>query len=225
MRRRRRRSPTRWSRACGCSDEELFLWRERGGALDLRVDPPELEPRAVREALQVLVNLRRARRHLSLSELVRAVLRETGLIELALSERHGEQAATNLLKLAEQAHAFAASGGGLRAFAAWLAEQRKGNCHQTLDRPRQPHPDRLKGGPLGDAVFVQIKRAVDFDLQRMTARGDPAVKHGAVTTGIGRVTRHRKALTQESSLGMGGEGRGSRGAIAIAQHNVRHRQG
>ena len=96
----------------------MFLWHARGGPLDLRSDPPELEPRAVSDALHMLVRLRRARRSLSLSELVRAVLRETGLIELALSERHGEQAATNLLKLAEQAHAFAASGGGLRAFAA-----------------------------------------------------------------------------------------------------------
>ena len=112
------------SRACGCSDEELFLWHERGGQLDLRIDPPDLEPRAVKDALEMLAGLRRARRDLSLSELVRAVLRETGLIELALSERRGEQAATNLLKLAEQAHAFAASGGGLRAFAAWLGEQR-----------------------------------------------------------------------------------------------------
>jgi ATP-dependent exoDNAse (exonuclease V) beta subunit len=78
----------------------------------------------VRDALAMLVRLRRARRSLSLSELVRALLRETGLIEVALSERRGEQAATNLLKLAEQAHAFAGAGGGLRAFAAWLAEQR-----------------------------------------------------------------------------------------------------
>jgi ATP-dependent helicase/nuclease subunit A len=112
------------SRACGCSDEELFLWREHGGQLDLRIDPPEIEPHAVRDALVMLAGLRRARRSLSLAELVRALLRETGLIELALSERRGEQAAANLLKLAEHAHAFAGSGGGLRAFAAWLGEQR-----------------------------------------------------------------------------------------------------
>jgi ATP-dependent helicase/nuclease subunit A len=112
------------SRACGCSDEELFLWHERGGKLDLLAKPAEIEPEAVKDALEMLGRLRRARRSLSLSELVRALLRETGLIELALSERHGEQAATNLLKLAEQAHAFAGSGGGLRAFASWLGEQR-----------------------------------------------------------------------------------------------------
>jgi ATP-dependent exoDNAse (exonuclease V) beta subunit len=112
------------SRACACSDEELFLWRERGGKLDLLAEPADIEPRAVKDALEMLARLRRARRSLSLSELVRALLRETGLIELALSERRGEQAATNLLKLAEQAHAFAGSGGGLRALAAWLGEQR-----------------------------------------------------------------------------------------------------
>ncbi len=112
------------SRACGCSDEELFLWREHGGGLDLRVDPAEIEPQAVKDALTMLVGLRRARRSLSLPELVRAVLRETGLVELALSEKDGEQGAANLLKLAEQAQAFAGSGGGLRAFTRWLGEQR-----------------------------------------------------------------------------------------------------
>jgi len=112
------------SRACGCSDEDLFLWRERGGRLDLLNDPPDLQPRSVRDALTMLVELRRARRYLSLPELVRGLLRETGLVELALSEKHGEQAAANLLKLAEQAQSLAGAGGGLRAFTGWLAEQR-----------------------------------------------------------------------------------------------------
>ena len=29
---------------------------------------------------------------------------------------------------------------------------------------------------LGDLVFIQIERAIDLDLQRMAARGDPAIQ-------------------------------------------------
>lgn len=113
------------SRAFACSDEDLFLWRARGGRLDILGDPPaDLEPESVREGLARLIGLRRARRGLSLPNLVRAVLEETGLVEIALSEGGGGQGAANLLKLAEQAHAFAGSGSGLRSFARWLAEQR-----------------------------------------------------------------------------------------------------
>jgi ATP-dependent exoDNAse (exonuclease V) beta subunit len=57
--------------------------------------------------------------------LVRTTLERTCLVEIALSGWDGPQAAANLIKLAEQARAFSASGeGGLRAFARWLTEQR-----------------------------------------------------------------------------------------------------
>ena len=52
-------------------------------------------------------------------------MHRTRLIETALTGWDGGQAAANIAKLVEQARAFSArGGGGLRAFARWMIEQR-----------------------------------------------------------------------------------------------------
>jgi ATP-dependent helicase/nuclease subunit A len=114
------------SAACGCSDEELFMWTAGGGRLDLR-QRLDGEVGAVADGLRLLAALRRERRGLSLSELVSRVIAQTRLVEVALAEPGGEQAAANLVKLVDEARAFAgAGGGGLRPFAQWLSERRDG---------------------------------------------------------------------------------------------------
>jgi ATP-dependent exoDNAse (exonuclease V) beta subunit len=114
------------SSACGCSDEDLFMWTADGGRLDLR-QQRDAETGAVADGLRLLGGLRRERRGLSLSELVSRVIARTRLVEVALASPRGEQGAANLVKVIDEARAFAgAGGGGLRPFIGWLNERRDG---------------------------------------------------------------------------------------------------
>ncbi len=110
------------SSAFGCSDEEIFLFKSAGGKLDYREKNPPSGHDGVSAALPVLHELHKDRRQTSLPELVHALLHRTNLIEFALTDRAGGvQAAGNLLKVVDQARAFAGvGGGGLRSFARWL---------------------------------------------------------------------------------------------------------
>jgi ATP-dependent exoDNAse (exonuclease V) beta subunit len=114
------------SAAFGCSDEDLYLHVARGGRLDYRSDAT-VSPEAVQDAFAILLDLHRLRAGASLSRLVRTTVERIRMIEGALAGWDGQQAAANLAKLVEQARAFSmGGGGGLRAFARWLAEQRGG---------------------------------------------------------------------------------------------------
>jgi ATP-dependent helicase/nuclease subunit A len=115
------------SAALACSDEEIYLHVAGGHRLDYRLDIDDSSPPPVREALALLRDLHDLRARVSLAQLVRAILEKTRLVEIALAGWDGQQAAANLVKLADEARAFSASGGGgLRAFARWLAQQRGG---------------------------------------------------------------------------------------------------
>jgi ATP-dependent exoDNAse (exonuclease V) beta subunit len=108
------------SSAFACSDEDLFLFVAAGGHLDYFRPVPHGHE-AVAGAFEVLRELHRERRKLGLPELVHRLISRTHWAELALTIPQGEQAAANLLKVVDQARAFAgAAGGGLRAFARWL---------------------------------------------------------------------------------------------------------
>ncbi len=112
------------SSAFACSDEELFLFTAAGGWLDYLSKPPEGHE-AVAGALSVLRGLHYDRGRTALPELVHRLVSRTHWAEFALTIPQGEQAAGNLLKVVDQARAFAgAGGGGLRAFARWLMTAR-----------------------------------------------------------------------------------------------------
>ena len=107
-----------------CSDDDIYLHVLAGNRLDYRI-PPEGSPESVGEALALLRDLHDLRSRVSLAQLVRATLEKTKLVEIALSGWDGQQSAANLVKLADRARAFSASGaGGLRGFAQWLTQQR-----------------------------------------------------------------------------------------------------
>ena len=112
------------SAAFGCSDQDIYLHVAAGNRLDYRGEPTD-GPASVAEALALLRDLHRRRARVSLSQLVRETLERTRLIEIALAGWDGQQSAANILKLAEHARDFSASGaGGLRGFARWLTQQR-----------------------------------------------------------------------------------------------------
>ncbi len=142
------------SAAFGCSDEEIFLFSVSDGTLDYRAaarDHSDEAPAAVVEAFAILDGLHRERRGLSLPELVRRVIERTRMVEVALALPGGDQAAANLLKLADQARAFSASeGGGLRAFAQWLAVVRD---------EESPEADAVVAEETDDAVRIMTIHA------------------------------------------------------------------
>jgi ATP-dependent exoDNAse (exonuclease V) beta subunit len=112
------------SSAFGCSDDAIARAVAAGWRLDYRLPPPADTPE-VADACHVLRSLHHARASLSLVPLLRAVLRETRLVEFAQTRPRGEQAAANLLKVLDQARAFAASGSAsLRPFLQWIEQQR-----------------------------------------------------------------------------------------------------
>ena len=111
------------SEAFACTDDDIYLYVVANGKLDHR-HVGDSGPETVCEALSVIADLHDARRRLSLARLVRIVLERTRLVEIALTDRNGAQAAANLVALAEQARSFSAAGGnGLRGFVRWLRGQ------------------------------------------------------------------------------------------------------
>jgi ATP-dependent exoDNAse (exonuclease V) beta subunit len=110
------------SAAFGCSDEELFLFRRSVGRFDFLAARDDTKG-AVAEALRTLRKFAELRHKRTLPDLVRAVIDDTRLVESAMLQPQGEQAAANLLKVIDQARAFVeAQAGGLRGFVRWLRE-------------------------------------------------------------------------------------------------------
>jgi ATP-dependent helicase/nuclease subunit A len=108
------------SGAFGCSDQQLFFWRREHGNFDYRQVTDD-QTDSVATALSTLRLLHESRINLSLPEIVEQTIEQTNLVEFALTlPNGGDQSAANLLKMVDQARAFAsASGGGLRAFVRW----------------------------------------------------------------------------------------------------------
>src|ERR1700753_1934014 len=57
---------------------------------------------------------------------------------------------------------------------------------------------RIEAGPALDAFLVEIKPAIDFDLQAEQPDAAAAIQHGGIATGIGRVARGGKAPADKS---------------------------
>lgn len=112
------------SLAFGCSDDDLLLWRVANDRFDYRWIGED-GPASVCESLEVMADLHRAQRSLSLGELVRLAVERSGLVEAALTVPGGDQAAANILKVVDVAQEFAGAGGGaLRGFTNWLVRNR-----------------------------------------------------------------------------------------------------
>lgn len=118
------------SSAFGCSDEELLLHKSGGGRFDYQ-SPGRSDVAVVNNALSALQDFARKRHDTPLPELVRMVLDATRLVEFAMLQPQGDQVAANLLKVIDQARAFAeAEGSGLRGFTRWL----KDNVTRAADK-------------------------------------------------------------------------------------------
>ena len=102
--------------ACGCSDEEIFLL-DRLPAVDSTCAGRPTRRAPWRTVCGSCTRSAASAAGSASAQLVARVISEAKLVEVALTLPRGEQAAANLLKLADEARAFAgAGGGGLRAF-------------------------------------------------------------------------------------------------------------
>ncbi len=105
----------------GCSDVDLFTFRQAHGAWDIRSRPTGLaEDHPVIAALEHLTSLWEDRWWASPSALLDRLLRERGAQLLALAERRPAEVWRRLRFLLEGARSFEEAGGaGLRAYLAW----------------------------------------------------------------------------------------------------------
>ena len=136
------------SSAFGCSDEELLLHKTGGGRFDYQ-SSGRSDVAPVNDALVKLQEFARRRHDTPLPELVRMVLDATRLVEFAMLQPQGDQVAANLLKVIDQARAFAeAEGSGLRGFTRWL----KDNVTRAADK---------RAGSGGDETDALISEETD----------------------------------------------------------------
>jgi ATP-dependent exoDNAse (exonuclease V) beta subunit len=117
------------SPAFACSDEDLFLHKAKW-KFDYYGLPPDADG-VVADSLRALRELSRRRHEKALPEYVRDVIDSLRLVEFAMLQHQGEQAASNVLKIIDQARAFSAArrAAGLRGFVRWLKE----NIARTSD--------------------------------------------------------------------------------------------
>ncbi len=110
------------SPAFACSDEDLFMHKATG-RFDYLV-PNREATGVVAESLTALREMSSRRYDRTLPEYVREVIDAFRLVEFAMLQHQGEQAASNILKIIDQARAFseARRAGGLRGFVRWLKE-------------------------------------------------------------------------------------------------------
>src|ERR1700682_358638 len=106
-------------------------------------------------------------------------------------------------------------GGGLSA-----GQSHTRPAHQAGDKTAKPVLAMGKAGGLGHPGLVQIKRAVDFNLEGMHPGFGFSVEIGSVSSGIGCVAGNGKAQFGEGALGIHDQlGRGGL-AVAIPYDNV-----
>lgn len=110
------------SPAFACSDEDLFLHKARW-RFDYLALPPDATG-VVADSLRAIRAMSARRYDLTLPAFVREVIDSFRLVEFAMLQHQGEQAASNILKIIDQARAFgeARRAGGLRSFVRWLKD-------------------------------------------------------------------------------------------------------
>jgi ATP-dependent helicase/nuclease subunit A len=119
------------SEAFACSDEDLIVYRDASRFDYMRVRDDASGP--VADGLRKLRSLANQRHEKPLVALVRSAIDELRLIEAAMLHHQGEQGAANILKVLDQARAYAEvrPSAGLRGFARWLRTNLERDADET----------------------------------------------------------------------------------------------
>ena len=179
------------SSAFGCSDEELLLHKSGGGRFD-HESPGRSDVTAVVDALRVLHEFAGMRHDTPLPELVRQVLDRTRLVEFAMLQPQGDQVAANLLKVIDQARAFAdAERSGLRGFTRW----QKDSVTRAADR---------RAGTGGDETDALISEETDDVVRIVTIHASKGLQFPIVV--LANMNGERADMTNVISAHDRGEG-------------------
>ncbi len=109
-----------------CADDELYRWKQAGGAWDYRLPRPAAMPadNPVAESMRWLRETGERRWTMSVSELVGRVIRERRLLELSVIERQPREHWQRYRFMVDQARAFNDRGGAtLSEFLQWAGHQ------------------------------------------------------------------------------------------------------
>src|SRR5262252_2961169 len=96
----------------------------------------------------------------------------------------------------------------------------EGKRIQRSDQLAHIRGDALEARTAPEARLIEIKAAVDLDLEGVDGLGGPAVMLGDIAAGIGIVARHRIAETAQRDLHLVGQCRRASAAAAIAEHEI-----
>ena len=113
----------------GCGDDDLWRWRQAGGAL--RLPPRTLDPQheglqagPVGAALAELDSLRKAASYLAPSQVLAKIVADRRMLELAAYQPRSDDAWRRIRFVVDQCRAWTeVSHGGLRGYLAWVAYQ------------------------------------------------------------------------------------------------------
>ncbi len=133
--------------AFGCSDADLLDHRDAGGHWSIFGPPPETLPldHPVVAGLAELRRLHDEHRWESPADTVERVVRERGLLTLALASRRPRDHWRRIRFLTDAAHAFTDAGGAsLRGFVEWLDEQREEGARVNESVVPEPDDDAVR---------------------------------------------------------------------------------
>ena len=197
------------SSAFGCSDEDLLLYRVNNGGFNFfSVRDDAAGP--VADSLRALRDLARKRHTTPLPVLVRDVLDTTRMVEFAMLQPQGEQVAANLLKVIDQARAFAeASNAGLRGFVRWLRENTERQADET-DAPVSEETDDVVR-----ILTIHAAKGLEFPVVVFANMG---TRHADRTT----VIADREARHLHVKLGKSADGFRTPGFDAAADREAVH---
>ncbi|MGH9048541.1 MAG: UvrD-helicase domain-containing protein [Acidimicrobiia bacterium] len=181
--------------AFGCSDAELVEYRDAGGRWDYRaaagVDLPATH--RVVDGVTALRALHEARWWQSVSETVETVVRERGLLELAVAHRRPRDHWRRIRFLLDQARAYDERGGiGLRGFVEWARQQADERARAVEVVVPEPDDDAVRVLTVHGAKGLEFPVVILAGLKVAPPGRNPAVlwtAGGGFEVGVGTKSR------------------------------------
>ena len=154
----------------GCSDEDLLLAAGTGRGINYRQRPTKECPPQVADAIALIRDLHDAMPTMTMPDIVRLAVERSLLVEQALAMPGDEQAAANLLKVADMARRFADAriGRGLGDFTRWLREQRELEEDPTVPGAREPDAGIADAGDdVVRVMTIHASKGLEFPVVAM----------------------------------------------------------